>query len=273
VNFPVLLENSGNRGGRSDAFFYFSYNRKFIVKTVTKNELKFLLKDVLPQYHRHKSQHGSTLLAKIYGAFTLSCDGCLYRLIVMRNLFYGYHDPLYIFDLKGSTVGRKTIQDSSISIQEVPQGSICKDLDFLSLKGKLHLSDKHNEIIMNMLKKDVEILSSLDIVDYSFLIGVFTRKDAGDEQKIYGEGPDSELVFVVGLIDYLQEYNSIKKLETCWKNLVKTNKEAISVISPKKYARRMVQFISSILENGDSIIANLETTSYIDTENQDLKIQ
>lgn len=269
----MLLENSGNRGGRSDAFFYFSYNKKFIVKTVTKKELKFLLKKVLPQYHSHKAQHGSTLLAKIYGAFTLSCDGCVYRLIVMRNLFYGYSDPLYIFDLKGSTVGRKTIEDSFISIQEIPQGSICKDLDFLSLKGKIHLLDKDKEKIMNMLMKDVEILSNLDIVDYSFLIGVFARKDVGNEDKIYGEGPDSELVFVVGLIDYLQEYNFIKKLETCWKNLVKTNKEAISVISPEKYARRMVQFISSILENSASMIANLETTSYIDSENQDLIIQ
>ena len=264
MNFPVLLENSGNRGGKSDAFFYFSYDKKFIVKTVTKKELKFLLKNVLPQYHVYKSQHGSTLLSKIYGAFTLSCDGCWYRLIVMRNLFYGYHDPLYIFDLKGSTAGRKTIQDSFLGIHEVPQGIICKDLDFMSLKGRLHLSDKHNEIIMNMLMKDVELLSSLDIVDYSFLIGVFARKDEGDEENIYGEGPDSELVFVVGLIDYLQEYNHIKKLETCWKNLVKSNKEAISVISPDKYARRMVQFISSILDNNASIIADLDTTSYKD---------
>lgn len=269
----MLLENSGNRGGKSDAFFYFSYNKKFIVKTVTKQELKFLLKHVLPKYHTHKAQHNKSLLAEIYGAFTLSCDGCLYRLIVMGNLFHGYQDPLYIFDLKGSTAGRKTIEESFLSIDQVPQGAVCKDLDFIEFKGKIYISAHHKEVILNTLDKDVELLASLDIVDYSFLIGVFKENKLTDQGEIPGEGPDYGIVFIVGLIDYLQEYNVVKKLETCWKNLVQTNKEAISVIDPDKYARRMTHFISSILDHNTSSITHLDTTSFIDTHNKDLIIQ
>jgi len=43
---------AGEGAGASGSFFFFSYNNRFIIKTMTKPELKVLL-DILPSYVDH----------------------------------------------------------------------------------------------------------------------------------------------------------------------------------------------------------------------------
>ena len=64
---------AGEGAGRSGSFFFFSHDRKFIIKTMTQYELDLYLKK-LPDFNAHfKSSHNS-LLAKILGVFTINTD-------------------------------------------------------------------------------------------------------------------------------------------------------------------------------------------------------
>lgn len=70
---------------------------------------------------------------------------------------------------------------------------------------------------------------SIDVMDYSLLIGVDQRR--------------RELVF--GIIDYLRQYTWDKKLETWVKaSWVLPKNELPTVISPKEYRKRFRKFMS-----------------------------
>ena len=56
-------------GGKSGEFFFFSYDNKLIIKTVSDRELKVLL-NILPDYIQHFTENPFSMIAKIYGAFT-----------------------------------------------------------------------------------------------------------------------------------------------------------------------------------------------------------
>ena len=65
------LENAlkaGESTGKSGSFFFFSKDRKFIIKTVFQEELDVFMQD-LPEYFKHVDEHPSSLLARIYGLF------------------------------------------------------------------------------------------------------------------------------------------------------------------------------------------------------------
>ena len=60
----------GEGAGASGSFFFFSQDRKFIIKTMTQTELdRFLL--MLPYYEIHLAETKQSLLARIYGVYTI----------------------------------------------------------------------------------------------------------------------------------------------------------------------------------------------------------
>jgi len=61
---------AGEGAGRSGSFFFFSHDQRFIIKTITNYELG-LFKDMHEQYLRHLKNNPSSLLARIYGVFTI----------------------------------------------------------------------------------------------------------------------------------------------------------------------------------------------------------
>ena len=68
-NVENLLK-SGEGAGKSGSFFFFSHDHKFIVKTMVIDELKLYLK-LLPQFTEHFKENPRSLLARIFGVFTL----------------------------------------------------------------------------------------------------------------------------------------------------------------------------------------------------------
>ena len=64
---------SGEGAGRSGSFFFFSHDRMFIVKTMTKQELNCFL-PIVPDYIEHNKKHPDTLLAKIFGIYTVKTE-------------------------------------------------------------------------------------------------------------------------------------------------------------------------------------------------------
>lgn len=64
---------AGEGAGRSGSFFFFSHDRKFIIKTMSKTELDLLL-SIMPHFAAYYKRNPNSLLAKIFGAFTVKTN-------------------------------------------------------------------------------------------------------------------------------------------------------------------------------------------------------
>lgn len=96
--------------GKSGSFFFFSSDSRFILKTLRDGELAALLESVLYNYALYVSLNQHTLLAKLYGIFTVEIEGISpINLILMENSLGRLESAgqLHrIYDLKGSLVHR-----------------------------------------------------------------------------------------------------------------------------------------------------------------------
>jgi hypothetical protein len=107
------IEDAGESQGKSGSFFFFSHDSRFIIKTMTPQELdtfKAMFKDYFDylMYANPKS-----MLARIYGIFTVHLEDIVpIHLILMKNTLQwvtGSKDNVdCVFDLKGSLHGRVT---------------------------------------------------------------------------------------------------------------------------------------------------------------------
>ena len=78
--------NTGEAAGASGAFFFHSHDRRFIVKTMPKDELDLLLK-ILPDLHRHLLKNPESLLSRIYGVYTVKMKSYgAVHMIIMGNI-------------------------------------------------------------------------------------------------------------------------------------------------------------------------------------------
>lgn len=60
--------------GKSGSFFFFSYDKKFLLKTMNDKELAILLK-MLSDYMLFIKANPNSLMARIYGIFTVQMEG------------------------------------------------------------------------------------------------------------------------------------------------------------------------------------------------------
>ncbi len=76
----------GEGAGASGSFFFFSQDRKFIIKTMTQKELYRFLR-MLPYYEIHLSETKKSLLARIYGVYTIKMEsyGQNINIVLMAN--------------------------------------------------------------------------------------------------------------------------------------------------------------------------------------------
>lgn len=97
-------------GGKSGSFFYFTWDKKLLFKTMTTEEKDEYLSK-LYNYCLYLSENKNSLISKIYGVYSFQKDSTKDQkhLLVMRNI--SPCESKYIlrrFDLKGSTVNRST---------------------------------------------------------------------------------------------------------------------------------------------------------------------
>jgi hypothetical protein len=62
---------AGEASGASGSFFFFSYDRSFIIKTVTAEEKDFFINKVALNYFKHVRDNPRSLIARIYGLYTV----------------------------------------------------------------------------------------------------------------------------------------------------------------------------------------------------------
>ncbi len=97
--------------GKSGSFFYYTADGRFTLKTVKRDEFKFL-KHILRHYHEHLINHPQSLIIKFFGCHKIrfaksSKEDDIY-FVIMENIFSTRREIHERYDLKGSTYKRFT---------------------------------------------------------------------------------------------------------------------------------------------------------------------
>lgn len=255
-NLSSLAEQTTE--GKGGAFFYYTADGRFMIKTVSRKE-KHLLKNMLKDYFEYLSKNKNSFIVRFYGlhGLRLKRDPLVFRqgkyrkdekifFVVMGNLF---NTPLEVhrrFDLKGSWVGRSTNcpEDPSVAL---------KDNDFIAQKETVNVGPLAKQIICDQLKSDTEFFVSRNIIDYSLLLGIHERRmdggtnpqgddDTGEARSF--SSADGSCVYYIGIIDILCEYDTKKKFENVFKS-IRYDSKGISAVPAREYADRFYTFIST----------------------------
>jgi 1-phosphatidylinositol-4-phosphate 5-kinase len=180
-NFKYLEFISNSKSGQ---FFFYSHDRKYMIKTVSQAECKFLRK-ILPDYYHHIMTYPNTLLTRFYGMHRVKPHKKKeVHFLIMGSIFFTKKYIHTIFDLKGSTQGRAATKKE----RQKEDTCVYKDLDFLEAKTKISIGPVRAQLLMEQLAVDTKLLCENNIMDYSLLLGVH-YKDKGQQQD---EGSDDE---------------------------------------------------------------------------------
>ncbi|KNA04201.1 hypothetical protein SOVF_201860 [Spinacia oleracea] len=165
--------------GKSGSMFYLSHDDRYVIKTLTKPELKVFLK-MLPSYYNHVQMHENTLITKFFGLhrIKLKC-GRKVRFVVMGNMFYTELRIHRRYDLKGSSYGRFTDKE------KINTNATMKDLD---LKYEFYMDRSLRDALFEQIELDCMFLESQHIIDYSLLLGLHFR--APEHLKSFLELPE-----------------------------------------------------------------------------------
>ncbi|KNA25952.1 hypothetical protein SOVF_001970 [Spinacia oleracea] len=218
----------GAQGGKSNVFFAKTLDDRFIIKQVTKTELESFIK-FAPEYFKYLMEaidtNSPTCLAKILGIYQITTKNLKggketkMDVLVMENLLFR-RNVTKLYDLKGSSRSRYN-PDSSGSNKVLLDQNLIEAMP----TSPIFVGNKAKRLLERAVWNDTNFLASVDVMDYSLLVGV-------DKEK-------HELV--LGIIDFMRQYTWDKHLETWVKAsgiLGGPKNVSPTVISPKQYKKR-----------------------------------
>jgi 1-phosphatidylinositol-4-phosphate 5-kinase len=206
------IEKSGESLGASGSFFFFSFDKRLVIKTITEKECQMLLK-ILPEYYKHILKYPNSLISRTYGLFYAEIAGvCNMYFVMMENSFRDFEENnvLYTkYDLKGSTIKR---------FVKNTHADVFKDINLLSSDDAfLVMSAERKAKLVAQINADVSLLMSKNIMDYSLLLGIGYEGMGRDmtnmeneienenEWRYFRDGNSiTGSVYCLSLIDYLQ---------------------------------------------------------------------
>ncbi|KAG5077990.1 hypothetical protein JHK82_056685 [Glycine max] len=237
LDFIASLSRCRNwdaKGGKSKSYFAKTLDDRFIIKEIKKTELDSFLgfSSLYFKHMRESFEFGSqTCLAKVLGIYQVtkrhvkSGKEVKYDpLMVMENLTYNRNITRQ-YDLKGALYARyNSAADGA--------GDVLLDQNFVNdmNSSPLYVSHKAKRVLQRAVWNDTSFLNSINVMDYSLLVGVDSQKHE----------------LVCGIIDYLRQYTWDKHLETWMKSSLVVPKNVLpTVISPKEYKKRFRKFMST----------------------------
>lgn len=214
---PYLLRSGALRAhfseGASASFFCRSLDQQLVVKTISEQELRELVR-LLPAYSRYMLENPDTLLCRFYGCFSLKLpSSSRVCFLLMGNVFPVVEAgaAAETFDLKGSTVGRRArVSKSLVSQKGKPGGTLQQDAEFRELyphglpvadipadermlpplpscssgggprtlwPRDMVLGCERSEGIVHQLMKDTALLACHGLMDYSLLVSIMPVAD------------------------------------------------------------------------------------------------
>lgn len=174
-NYIEFMSNA-----KSGQFFFYSHDGRYMIKTQTAGESKFLRR-ILPRYFQYISHNPHNFLTHFYGMYRVKMKHLRRNVhfVIMKSVFNTNKTIHKIWDLKGSTKGRRA----------KPGESVHKDMDILDEGRRLTVGPKKKRIILEQLERDVALLAELNIMDYSLLLGSHDReKERKSQQANWKEG-------------------------------------------------------------------------------------
>ncbi|XP_050993017.1 phosphatidylinositol-4-phosphate 5-kinase, type I, alpha, a isoform X1 [Labeo rohita] len=268
--------------GASGSLFYVSSDDEFIIKTVQHKEAEFL-QTLLPGYFMNLNQNMRTLLPKFYGLYCVQAEGKNIRIVVMNNLL-PRAVPMHLkFDLKGSTYKRRaspkerakgvpTYKDLDF-MQDMPEGILLENDHYNALCRTIQ---RDCRVLQSFKIMDYSLLVGIHNLDRAgeeaSTAVPDTQKKAPGQKPLYCTAIESiqgetkgktspqpyesmggipafnsrgeRLLVFIGIIDILQSYRLVKKLEHSWKALLHDG-DTVSVHRPSFYADRFQKFMCS----------------------------
>ena len=288
----IITKNKSLRelcsSGKSGSFFYFSYDNKYLLKTISENEF-IVFQHMLKDYYVYMKNNKDSLLQRFYGLHMCVFNQVKMHFVVMNNVFLTPLKVHYKYDLKGSTyqrTSRKTTNNANYDYNVA-----MKDLDFAERKESIDLLEVERRHIVKQGMNDAMFLARHNINDYSFLIGIhdeeFDYDDALKEKDVCvllqmwsdncggssssssgsgnnncGRKPfyeryfggmksnDGKKVYFFGIIDIFTSYNNKKKMEYMMKSISQGN--GISCKPPNDYAIRFKEYLKRIFDIKDT---------------------
>lgn len=144
-----------------------SYDKRFLIKTMNPSELK-VFKKALPQYLEHLKNNPKSLIAKIYGIYTVKMEEISdVHILLMDNLFLRVEDKISEFDLKGSFINREVYPPFKV------KKNCLKDRNLLEIAKKdqfLLFQRPDMRTICKQILQDITFMSEHSLMDYSLLL-------------------------------------------------------------------------------------------------------
>jgi len=180
VDGSLMLEKFTE--GKSGSFLYFTQDLRYIIKTVSPSEERFLRR-VAYSYYKHMQENEDSLIARFFGLhkIRMAPEQKYISVVVMENVVHSC-DGLKIhrrYDLKGSWVGRRSLKGN---VHLNGYKGVLKDLDLG--EEKIHIGPELKEQLMEQLRKDVQFLTSCHIMDYSLLLGIHQHGLLGEQGSV-----------------------------------------------------------------------------------------
>ena len=212
------IQNFNPSGGKTDADFFMTKDKKYVAKEINSTEFKSFLK-FCPDYITYLTEiHNSnrkSLLCLIFALFKVNKK----YYIIMENLYFFIKNEENIvktYDLKGSELNRLVFK--------IKKKQTLPDTNFqIERNGDpVYMEAKKIKNLMEILKRDTFFLSKKELVDYSLLLVL----DVGNK-----------LAFMK-IIDYLREYDFTKNIENKWKK-IRSNANP-TIVETNKYRDRFL---------------------------------
>ncbi|XP_068513094.1 phosphatidylinositol 4-phosphate 5-kinase-like protein 1 [Anas acuta] len=251
---------------KSKARFFLTQDKRFFLKTQTKQEMRLLLAN-LPRYLRHLEAFPRSLLVRLLGAHSIvvprrsragapaAALPCPQRYFtVTLSVFFPDEGILERYDIKGCSVDRWAEPASAV---------VLKDLNF---EGKSLVLGSQRPWLLRQLELDSRFLEELRVLDYSLLLAVrpplpdgltawspvpcHVLQGSGLSQNLPGgsnplhciDGPQRR--YSVGLVDLFSSYTFRRRLEHLWKR-IRYRDGSFSTVPPAAYARRLCRWVEA----------------------------
>jgi len=268
--------------GRSSSFFYFTHDKRFMVKTVSDDEQETMVL-ILEKFCKHMATNPDTFINKIYGCHGIHMQSHAKpkMFLVMESVMWTGNSINYRFDLKGSWVDRTAYKkDEGKKRLEEEDGAgtvkkLMKDSDLKHIKFKVYTTQAEKTRMIAQITRDTALFQEhlpYGIMDYSLLLAEHRRsatQDCGHDEDTYicdgyvplhrrtegglarvkqaGDAPGSVSIYYIGIIDILQLYDEAKMGENFAKgHLLCKGTHGISSVPPFEYRERYIKAMSDI---------------------------
>ena len=151
--------------GKSQAKFYVSWDRRYIIKTITSEDVE-ALHNILTDYHKHIVEtRGDTLLPHMLSLYRLTVEDKENYMLVMRNVFTARYRVQIKYDIKGSSV------DRAASLKEKEKDTpTFKDNDLINDGRHLAIGNEAKRAFMQKLSRDVDVSSFKFFVGWRYFV-------------------------------------------------------------------------------------------------------